>query len=1380
MTMDFDIVEINNPYEINTNKDAVVVFEGLFYGRVQNGVFKPLPVPLPFSKELNQIITVDKVKDSELEILHAKAHTLFEKYKIPAFCKLHYLIYKEYGRRSLPHLNTEKYCDRVVYLIKEDFDKYIENISNVSDKVLLDDFRIVIAWYSRILSGEKLYHDIDGNKKEITEDEVKKLGLAIAKEMIKRGFKFHPEEYTTEGAKKMWSYISEKLGLSMEDFDNVQDITVQFLKKLTNEELEELWKWLHQKWKEEFPDGKVTEDFLNANIMIQTERFNRGLIDYSYEDKDELDKQARYSWQEYGTPKTLDKEITLEDVLKEFNQIKAIVPNIAPIGYLTGRLVNEGKIPEDHDIDLVLSVPPTPAIITAIRTALPSWIGNKLHIFYDRNAGSIGYSIPIFSQAFVITDPKIQIKSFNPQFVPVYYSENLEIGKYVIGVKPKSGFGKNEFFDVDEMWTKWGSTHLPCYIEEKVDGRRFQAHIGADGKVIAFFTEDTHRDRKDKFPVIMSELESLRLKNTILDGELLVFETEGKNFKNAKSIRALCPLTPREDTAVLTGGNEVPKELQERTVYVIHDILMHDGENVALKPYSERRKLYSSLIKDEKHIDVVKSVYVNSMQEFYKAVEEMRRANGSEGVVCKSADFVYPIKYSGENRSPDMCKLKNLKEIDVIVLDVISKKDTSTGKELDQFVYECGVLIKKEDKDKYAEVKEYNGKYYLIVGKSYSTAEKCKVGDIITIMPIRVRQYEKDGKILYTWMFPYFKEKKEGKSEPDTVETLEKLAKVGTSALDEDGIKKITIKLKACEFAEDVNICPLKKKFLRPYLSKVEVEKEVLLYPIACPLSQIFRCRYIKPYYYDIVPYASYDVKELSDDEPIADLNKYPIDVRKVLLDKYMEMPKGERDFVIQSHILTSKYVKGEKKIPEEGSQHLDFRFDLGDYLNGWTIAGGSVDEMITPDTLLETKGSKGALAEEKAVQPKVWMFPDKKAVGKRINDLKPNDPVPEMFDVIVGEGEPRGKMFVVTRGKLIVGVQKPAFHEYFIKDGEFFKDWTRIVFRAIQVDKLDEKGNKTGRKTLIWRVLIPKDQTPYCISDRAMKKGYLPPDDNTTPFPVEWTKENFKEQYEKWLEWYKEHKNKKELSDVSYAYKVHYWRGAIHVRAMYQKQFYLFIDDGSKRPQMFEVSDDIKFTENIFMVDHGRVDRQYMNMEGETDPNSFFNPNKKLKGTIMTIAKGKADYEENINEQGLKEITIKFKSGMKGTLRMVQEEKNADFYYATYELSEKTKYYHFKLDGKYDRIVIIKDDGMYEIISDNIDNGECIIREIDSIDSGNTYKIGSKTFKQELIANGDTIIYNWDDNFKSFRFGDNKICAIRNESSKISKVSIQEMPRSR
>ena len=156
--------------------------------------------------------------------------------------------------------------------------------------------------------------------------------------------------------------------------------------------------------------------------------------------------------------------------------------------------------------------------------------------------------------------------------------------------------------------------------------------------------------------------------------------------------------------------------------------------------------------------------------------------------------------------------------------------------------------------------------------------------------------------------------------------------------------------------------------------------------------------------------------------EDMLDELAVPEHIARELVAKYMEYVTEPKPFVMQAHYIGD-------------SQHVDFRFKVDGYLEGWSIVGASRDDPHTPQKFLENIG-KGFRAETKARQPLVWL----KVEGK----VAPGE---------IGAGEEAaGEFKILTKGQLLTGAQKPYFHEYFIRDKKYFKDWTRLVIRGIKV----------------------------------------------------------------------------------------------------------------------------------------------------------------------------------------------------------------------------------------------------------------------------------------------------------------------------------------
>jgi len=99
--------------------------------------------------------------------------------------------------------------------------------------------------------------------------------------------------------------------------------------------------------------------------------------------------------------------------------------------------------------------------------------------------------------------------------------------------------------------------------------------------------------------------------------------------------------------------------------------------------------------------------------------------------------------------------------------------------------------------------------------------------------------------------------KRPDKKEPDTITTLERIAKVGVHPLEKTYVLKIPLPL--CPYV-DTDICPLAYKYGIKAKRKIPleelriiVEKEEIRFPIKCKLSSYFRCPLLKNYYYGYV-----------------------------------------------------------------------------------------------------------------------------------------------------------------------------------------------------------------------------------------------------------------------------------------------------------------------------------------------------------------------------------------------------------------------------------------------------------------------------------------------------------------------------------------------
>jgi len=258
--------------------------------------------------------------------------------------------------------------------------------------------------------------------------------------------------------------------------------------------------------------------------------------------------------------------------------------------------------------------------------------------------------------------------------------------------------------------------------------------------------------------------------------------------------------------------------------------------------------------------------------------------------MLKEADSIYPIKFKGENRTPEWSKFKNVKDIDVIVFSSIEKREKETGRGLKNWMYWAAFEIPCRLAEKFPklEVKtnkwgeevpnvggvwRWKGKCYSIIGRSYATKERVRRGEIITVRTVRIRKFGKNGKIWYTWMFPVYGGKRPEKKEADTLTTVQRIERVGSAPLSKEAMKvlktetelteeellaltekEFKLNLELCPFWEQILVCPVRHNFdVSRWQPREEDYRDAirLKLPLSCSLGEIFRCPFVKRYYYE-------------------------------------------------------------------------------------------------------------------------------------------------------------------------------------------------------------------------------------------------------------------------------------------------------------------------------------------------------------------------------------------------------------------------------------------------------------------------------------------------------------------------------------------------
>jgi hypothetical protein len=821
-------------------------------------------------------IKFEKLKELPMSVvirLHAHCHFVQD-------LDLHDLVNKEFLDRKMSHPYLDS-LDRIQDFLIQDWKTY-----NAKDlmktphgrKIILDDHRIVHAWWHLLQTGKRM---MSPQFKDYSLTEQKKIvkGLhdQIADAFKSMGWNYTPLKETdslstTEGEATFEelfetlsiSKIEEEalVDVSKIEFKDLEGIDDVYCKKLDDKDLVTLDKRLHAIYREQ---SKITEPLSNAHIFVWSEMVHRNI---RHEIDDPLTEATALDVVEYPTPRgfaSKDKpdenipanfqDLPVLRILSAFPEQIILMDPPAHI-HVCGSTVNKELSQPGHDIDVLVkqSFPDKRlmnALTVAIRERDPE-VAKRIHWVFDPHGPQVGYSMPIYRLAYVRVPPNEWGKHS-----PWEYLSDIALGKPIRSLKSGTGFDKFEFFDPVPLWNNWAASRIEkgIVMQKKFDGMRIQIH--RKGDKVWFFTEDRQRDRADVFKKSAEELvKHFKADNFIIDTEMVWYNCEGKDTKDKEDF---CQPRPREEMIPWITSTKMKLD-DEDIVFHVHDCMIYDGQDMTQKGYTERLAAVDKIIPSGTyHFKAVPGYEVHDKREFDRTLAKVRRIRGSEGAMLKQADSIYKLT----GRTTDWAKIKNVKEIDVMVWEVIPKKEFKTGQVIPgQYMYDCVISVPCGMKDKIREngFKEWKGKCYYLIGRSYASAVKCSKGDILAVRPIRIAQFEEKGRIYWTWMFPTVKARNPNKTEPDGLDVVKKLIAAGTAPL--STLAEEVVQLPPCPFYEDLKVCPLKPRFARTMddLSK----KMYLRFPVACSLAYYWKCRYVKPYYYDylVEPETEAEIKE--------------------------------------------------------------------------------------------------------------------------------------------------------------------------------------------------------------------------------------------------------------------------------------------------------------------------------------------------------------------------------------------------------------------------------------------------------------------------------------------------------------------------------------
>jgi bifunctional non-homologous end joining protein LigD len=203
-------------------------------------------------------------------------------------------------------------------------------------------------------------------------------------------------------------------------------------------------------------------------------------------------------------------------------------------------------------------------------------------------------------------------------------------------------------------------------VTEPFDGAQWLFEIKWDGyRAIAFLENGKVRlvsrnqnDLTGRYPELKDMAKTMKAKTAILDGEVVALDSEGKASFSLMQQR----------TGFRPGGHRASADANVTVLYYAFDLLYLDGYDWRRVPLEERkRKLASTLVSS----DGVR--YSDHYEEHGKALFEIARDNGLEGIVAKVRNSCYV-----ERRSGEWLKIKIRRRLEAVVGGYTETKGSRT------------------------------------------------------------------------------------------------------------------------------------------------------------------------------------------------------------------------------------------------------------------------------------------------------------------------------------------------------------------------------------------------------------------------------------------------------------------------------------------------------------------------------------------------------------------------------------------------------------------------------------------------------------------------------------------------------------------------------
>ena len=336
-----------------------------------------------------------------------------------------------------------------------------------------------------------------------------------------------------------------------------------------------------------------------------------------------------------------------------------------------------------------------------------------------------------------------------------------------------------------QSWTSlrdtWARGYIKYFIfvQPKIDG--IHSILEKKGDKVRIYSEGWV-DMTPRLPSVVKELKGWNVDSFIIEGEMVNYDDQGN----------LLPRTSLDD--YLKGKAVSDKNIK---IYCF-DILLKNGKLLTGLPYSQRYKIYTKTIKRGKHITLVDTTIVNTLNQLKKAItKHAQKAPLSEGAMLKTGNF----RYTKED-AVLIIKVKNFKEGKFLVIGKREGKTKGTFQYALAFVENREIVplrsrqklsqkdIDKLKKDGWKFIPELNlkpGDLYPLF--TFLTGADAKLKDILTIRFEEALKFERDGITYYSLQKPAVADISENNIIWDKA-LMEKAVKVGMGPLDMPFSKK--------------------------------------------------------------------------------------------------------------------------------------------------------------------------------------------------------------------------------------------------------------------------------------------------------------------------------------------------------------------------------------------------------------------------------------------------------------------------------------------------------------------------------------------------------------------------------------------------------------